>query len=334
MAGPNPATTEWVPIWNPMSAGPVGPQGPQGIQGPQGVKGDTGATGAASTVPGPQGPQGIPGPTGPEGPQGAQGVQGIPGTDNPTHVIGPATATVDALPSFADTTGKLLKKSAATVTDAGLLTAPSAVVTPLVRVDSVAPGIYFRESDQAVDLRFIRTVLNAQSLATAAITDGDVLQRNLLTLDRATGNAAIGGTVTERGRTVPMGEWTDVPYAAANFRGYGAMVLTVEAADQVAFYYTVIGKTAWVQFTINGATLSGTSTTLIYIKLPAAIPLHASRSCLAAAAFLNFPGVAIGGYISTAPGTNELSVARTDNGAFPLCTNAFHVWGQICIPLA
>lgn len=52
MAIPDPATTNWVPIWNPIGEGPAGPAGPPGPQGP------TGATG-------PQGPQGIPGTTGP-----------------------------------------------------------------------------------------------------------------------------------------------------------------------------------------------------------------------------------------------------------------------------
>lgn len=51
---PDPASTDWVPIWNPMSEGPAGPagpkgdtgpQGPEGPQGPKGDKGDTGDTG-------------------------------------------------------------------------------------------------------------------------------------------------------------------------------------------------------------------------------------------------------------------------------------------------
>jgi len=33
MAGPNPATNEWVPIWNPVATGPVGPPGPSGPAG-------------------------------------------------------------------------------------------------------------------------------------------------------------------------------------------------------------------------------------------------------------------------------------------------------------
>lgn len=52
MAIPDPATTEWVPIWNPLTQGPQGPVGPTGPAGPEG----------------PTGPQGIQGPIGPTGP--------------------------------------------------------------------------------------------------------------------------------------------------------------------------------------------------------------------------------------------------------------------------
>ena len=79
---PNPATTEWVPIFNTMTEGPVGPEGPQGDVGPQGPIGNTGPQGdpgpTGST--GSQGPIGPTGNTGPQGDPGPQGVQGIPGT--------------------------------------------------------------------------------------------------------------------------------------------------------------------------------------------------------------------------------------------------------------
>ena len=69
---PDPVTTEWVPIWNPTSVGPVGPQGPQGVKGDQGIQGNTGPIG-------PQGIQGVKGDKGDQGVQGTQGVQGVKG---------------------------------------------------------------------------------------------------------------------------------------------------------------------------------------------------------------------------------------------------------------
>jgi hypothetical protein len=67
MAIPDPNTTDWVPIWNPLTEGPVGPPGPTGPTGP------TGNTGS-------QGPQGPTGATGPQGPAGT------PGGTTPHHV--------------------------------------------------------------------------------------------------------------------------------------------------------------------------------------------------------------------------------------------------------
>ncbi len=82
--GPDPATTEWVPIWNPMSAGPIGPQGPTGPTGPQGATGPIGLPGPTGS----QGPQGVQGPTGPQGSTGPQGIQGTKGDKGDTGLTG------------------------------------------------------------------------------------------------------------------------------------------------------------------------------------------------------------------------------------------------------
>ena len=80
---PDPANTNWVPIWNPVGAGPAGPTGPTGPTGPQGPTGNTGNTGNT----GPQGPQGIQGPTGPQGPIGNTGPTGPTGPQGPPGTI-------------------------------------------------------------------------------------------------------------------------------------------------------------------------------------------------------------------------------------------------------
>lgn len=102
MSIPDPATTEWVPIWNPTSqgpVGPVGPTGPEGPTGPGGPQGGTGSTGAQGPKgdTGTTGPQGPIGPTGPQGPQGdigPQGPSGSVGTHHTTHQPGGADALV------------------------------------------------------------------------------------------------------------------------------------------------------------------------------------------------------------------------------------------------
>jgi hypothetical protein len=113
MASPDPATTEWVPIWNVKTEGPVGPQGPEGPVGPAGPEGPIGPQGIQG-IQGETGPEGPIGPEGPQGPQGIQGIQGpqgIPGTSSGGDVVGPAGAVDEAIPTFNSTTGKLIRNS-------------------------------------------------------------------------------------------------------------------------------------------------------------------------------------------------------------------------------
>lgn len=48
---PDPATTNWVPIWNPLTQGPVGNDGPPGPAGPEGPIGATGPAGPEGPPP-------------------------------------------------------------------------------------------------------------------------------------------------------------------------------------------------------------------------------------------------------------------------------------------
>ena len=148
MAGPDPLTTEWVPIWNSQTEGPVGPAGPAGPTGPEGPEGDpgpigpegpdgptgpTGANGATGPAgpqgdPGPEGPIGDTGPVGPEGPQGdpgpqgPQGIQGVPGPGGGGDVVGPASGSYDrAISIFNGTTGKSIANTGMFVSAANVL---------------------------------------------------------------------------------------------------------------------------------------------------------------------------------------------------------------------
>lgn len=86
---PDPASTNWVPIWMPMSEGPVGPQGDPG------PKGDTGDTGPA----GPKGDKGDTGDIGPQGPKGDTGPAGPSGATGPWISYTPAWTALSSAPS-------------------------------------------------------------------------------------------------------------------------------------------------------------------------------------------------------------------------------------------
>ena len=84
-------------------AGPTGPTGPTGTTGPTGPTGTHGPTGPTGST----GTTGVGGPTGPTGAGGSG------------DVVGPGSATDNALVRFDGTTGKLVQNSAATLDDSG-----------------------------------------------------------------------------------------------------------------------------------------------------------------------------------------------------------------------
>jgi len=230
MATPDPATTEWVPIWNPMNAGPVGPTGPTGPTGDTGPQGPTGATGADSTVPGPQGPQGIqgpqgntgatgadstvPGPTGATGPQGPQGIQGPQGVKGDTG-------------------------------------------------DPLTPHHTFHEpggSDALVNAAWT-------NLANT-FTQNQTVTGNINAVHIAASGNLGGAVIYEASRGTPLGYWTAVPFNAAHFAGTAGMTWTVTAGQVTANHYTLVGKTLLWNVLIAGATLSGASTAGITLAIP------------------------------------------------------------------
>lgn len=72
---------------------------------------------------------------------------------------------------------------------------------------------------------------------------------------------AVAGSVSERSRTVPMGEWTTPTFAAGNFTSDpGTWV--VEAADVTTYAYMLVGKSMTLSFIINSTTVTGTPTSL------------------------------------------------------------------------
>lgn len=80
------------------------------------------------------------------------------------------------------------------------------------------------------------------------------------------GNLTVTAGVIERGRSAAIGEWTAVAHAAGNFTA-SAGTWTVDLADQVVYSYMLVGKTLWVNFTINNTDVSNAGVTL-NIKIP------------------------------------------------------------------
>lgn len=120
-AGPAGSTGPAGPTGPTGAAGPTGPIGPSG--GPVGPTGPAGPTGIAGPT-GPTGPAGLTGPTGPAGPTGPTGATGPtgPAGSGSGDVLGPASATDNAVARFNATTGKLIQNSSLIVNDSGEVT--------------------------------------------------------------------------------------------------------------------------------------------------------------------------------------------------------------------
>lgn len=75
------------------------------------------------------------------------------------------------------------------------------------------------------------------------------------------------GSISERGRDVPIGEWQDAPFLAGNFTGSGTMTWTQPAAT-ASLRYSLIGKTVTVGFEFTGATIGGGLGGTLFARLP------------------------------------------------------------------
>lgn len=83
-----------------------------------------------------------------------------------------------------------------------------------------------------------------------------------------TGKTTHGGAISTYGRTANDGEWTNVAYSAGNFTANGTMTWTVDSGDQLAYSYTVIGKTMYLAFTISTTDIGGTANSELRIAMP------------------------------------------------------------------
>lgn len=81
-------------------------------------------------------------------------------------------------------------------------------------------------------------------------------------------NVVFGGTITERARTVAMGEWTSVAFSAGNFTGDGTITWTLGSSDQETFAYTLIGKTLTVAWRLTSTSTGGAASTSLQIVIP------------------------------------------------------------------
>lgn len=105
---------------------------------------------------------------------------------------------------------------------------------------------------------------NALRWMASVISTGFNLEHDTETSRHSTIKAL--GTIAERGRTVPMGDWINVPWGAVAFAG-DAAAWTLQAADVIALKYTLIGHTLLYNFYLDATSVTAGNNYLI-LPLP------------------------------------------------------------------
>jgi hypothetical protein len=107
------------------------------------------------------------------------------------------------------------------------------------------------------------------------------------------------GAIFERGRTVPLGDWTPVPFAASTFSGGQSMTWTVTVAQQVGLLYARVGSGVRLSIWLDSTTLGGTASPTLRITLPDMLVVgHYAAGCF----HYTNGGAGSIGYFTASPG--------------------------------
>jgi hypothetical protein len=232
---------------------------------------------------------------GPTGPQGIQGLQGDPGT----------------------------------TTWAGITDKPADFTPSAHAIDGAAhtgtlPWASLNKTGSSLADLATRASANLSDGANLAKKDAD----NAFASDQSiTGYAKPSSGVKERGRTVPMGEFTTPTFAAGDFVGNGAMTWTVEAGDVVTYCSAIVGKKLTILYAIQGTTVGGTPNTGLQFRIPGGYT--SAKTCYGKAAIVVDNGVRAEGYAAASTGSQWITVFKADVSTWAPCTNGSSVYGQI-----
>jgi len=181
---------------------------------------------------------------------------------------------------------------------------------------SNSPHIFFTDADQPADQKVFDIAINGGVFAIYPETDTFGIQNNGLQLNRS-GELYVASNIYQHGRTVPMGNWQDVPFNAANFYGAGSMTWTVGAGAVVRNRFTVVGRTVWWSMYLSwfsgSNVIGGTVSNSIRIILPF------GNSNGAQMQLIDYVGVAGLGPLASLVGeigSNYINIGKVDGSNF------------------
>lgn len=113
-----------------------------------------------------------------------------------------------------------------------------------------------------------------------------------------------------------VGNWTAIPFNAANFTGNGSMTWTVASGDVGLNRYQIINKTLFWTFILSTTTIGGTPNTSLQIAWPSGTPATASAVRLA---YCSDNGTVR--EANAAPSGSVLQISRVDGSNWTASTN-------------
>ncbi len=138
------------------------------------------------------------------------------------------------------------------------------------------------------------------------------------------------GTISERGRTVPLGEWIDPAITIADFAGTAPLTWAVLASQVQTWEYMLVGKTMFVNFAIAGSTEGGSAGGPLKMKIPGnfttTTPAH---QCFGVFEYKEGATYGIGAIIVQAGQINLYKAARANW----LGSGALDVHGQVAFEI-
>lgn len=132
------------------------------------------------------------------------------------------------------------------------------------------------------------------------------------------GNLSFIGTIKERARSTPMGEWINVAYNAGNYGAAGGGSWTVASGDQIAYQYMLVGKTCFLTITLNNTSVSGTVSSITIT-----MPVIAVGSTVAPLSRLYDNGTERNAIVYTTPSSTTLTIVSTAGNLAASTDNTF-----------
>ena len=127
-----------------------------------------------------------------------------------------------------------------------------------------------------------------------------------------------------------VGVPTSVAHAGGNFTANGAMTWTVDAGDQTAFWYALVGKMMTIGFKIAGSSVGGTLNTALQIAIPASKTAALDQWSVG----WMYQGTWTACFLFVEASGTVIKVQKADGSNWGSSTNGTYVLGEITFPIS